>query len=559
MKQWKFQKLSHKVAYFCAAFAIVLSVCVGVVGYYMYEKNLIVRYQVYAETALNIALSAFDGEEIAKCIESGTENESYHRARDLLCTLREKSRVSYIYSVYFPQQSPDDMAYVMNGFTAQALEAYGEMAVISRLGEPCADGAFSPEMQNSFWDALYNNTDQENKNGISYIVNDTSEYGYQLTAFLPVTDEIGQPVCILATDISMADIKTNLTSYTWTVAGICGLLLALFLALAIFIFNRSLVSPILRLANSAKQFVEQTKNLQSPESLHFEKVEIASKDEVKILADSISTMTDELRVYMQNLQAVTAEKERIDAELNVANAIQASLLPCIFPSFSNQREFDIDASMQPAKEVGGDFYDFFMVDETHLAIVAADVSGKGVPAALFMVIAKTLIKDHTLPGRDLGRVFTEVNQMLCESNSEDLFVTAFEGVLNLETGTFEYVNAGHEMPFISRHGTPFTAHHVNAGFVLAGLEGIQYQAETIQLEPGDKIFIYTDGIPEATNAQTELYGMERLAQMLAQHTGESAKELLATVREDVDRFVGNAVQFDDITMLCLQYKEKKQA
>lgn len=557
MKHWKLQKLSHKVVYFCTIFAVVLSVCVGFVSYTQYEVNLIMRYQVYADTMLNIALSSMDGQAIATCIESGVENDGYYEARDLLCTLREKSTISHIYSIYFPEENPDQMAYVMNGFTAEELEAYGETAVISRLGEPCAEGAFSPDMQRAFWDILYSDTASNYM--LSYIVNDTPEYGYQLTAFVPVKDADGQPVCILATDVSMDDIKTNLTEYAWTVASTCTVLLIVFLVLAIFICNQRLVTPILRLANSAKQFVEQTKQLESPESLRFEKVEIKSNDEVKILADSVSTMTDELRVYMQNLQAVTAEKERIDAELNVANAIQASMLPCIFPAFSDRAEFEIDARMQPAKEVGGDFYDFFMVDETHLAIVAADVSGKGIPGALFMVIAKTLIKDHTLPGCDLGTVFSEVNRMLCESNSEDLFVTAFEGVLNLETGEFQYVNAGHEMPFISHRGAPFAAQPINPGFVLAGLDTICYHAETMQLEPGDKIFIYTDGIPEAINAQQELYGMERLAQVLAQNTQQTPSELLRTVRGDVDRFVGSAHQFDDITMLCLQYKGKKQA
>ena len=254
----------------------------------------------------------------------------------------------------------------------------------------------------------------------------------------------------------------------------------------------------------------------------------------------------------------SAESIRTAAELNVATNIQKSMLPCIFPAFPDRREFDIFATMDPAKEVGGDFYDFFMVDNRHLAIVVADVSGKGVPAALFMVIGKTLIKDHTKPGRDLGEVFTEVNNLLCESNSEGMFITAFEGVLDLVTGEFLFVNAGHEIPFVYRKGKAFEPYKVRAGFVLAGMEGIRYQCGSMQLQAGDRIFQYTDGVTEATNKVNELYGMERLKKVLCENTALAPSELLPKIKADIDAFVGDAPQFDDITMLCLEYKEKME-
>ncbi|MDE7017560.1 MAG: PP2C family protein-serine/threonine phosphatase, partial [Lachnospiraceae bacterium] len=207
-------------------------------------------------------------------------------------------------------------------------------------------------------------------------------------------------------------------------------------------------------------------------------------------------------------------------------------------------------------EVGGDFYDFFMVDERHLAIVMADVSGKGVPAALFMVIGKTLIKDHTQPGRDLGEVFTEVNDLLCESNSEGLFITAFEGVLDLVSGEFTFVNAGHEIPFICKKGGSYEPYKVRAGFVLAGMEGIRYQCGSMQLSPGDRLFQYTDGVTEATDKDGKLYGMCRLGEVLGQNASLPPTELLVKIKEDIDTFVGDAPQFDDITMLCLEYRER---
>ena len=279
-------------------------------------------------------------------------------------------------------------------------------------------------------------------------------------------------------------------------------------------------------------------------------------DEIEELFDSFKQMYGDVREYIHKLGAVTAEKERIGAELDVAKHIQASMLPCIFPAFPDRKEIDVYASMDPAKEVGGDFYDFFMVDNRHLAIVMADVSGKGVPAALFMVIGKTLIKDHTTPGRDLGQVFTEVNNLLCEANSEEMFITAFEGVLDLVTGEFVYVNAGHEMPFICKAGGKFEPYKIRHGFVLAGMEDMKYTAGSMMLEPGDKIFQYTDGVTEATDLADELYGMERLGTILNKVKDKTPDEILPAVKKDIDAFVGDADQFDDITMLCLEYKEK---
>ncbi len=269
-----------------------------------------------------------------------------------------------------------------------------------------------------------------------------------------------------------------------------------------------------------------------------------------------STLADRTHALLEKQVKDSVEKQRIESELDVATKIQASMLPCIFPAFPEREEFDIYATMTPAKEVGGDFYEFFMVDDDNLAIVVADVSGKGVPAALFMVIGKTLIKDHTTPGKDLGEVFTEVNTLLCEANSEELFITAFVGVLNLKNGEFRYVNAGHELPFIAKNDAAFAPQKIRAAFVLAGMESMKYKAGVFQLEPGDKIFQYTDGVTEAADKDNDLFGMERLAKSLEKVSHKTPKEILRAVKDDIDSFVQDAPQFDDITMLCLEYKKQ---
>ena len=270
------------------------------------------------------------------------------------------------------------------------------------------------------------------------------------------------------------------------------------------------------------------------------------------------TLSQRTHVLLQRQDEIVRESERVSAELNVATHIQTSMLPSIFPAFPEREEFDVFASMAPAREVGGDFYDFFMVDQRHLAVVMADVSGKGVPAALFMVIGKTLIKDHTQPGIPLGDVFFHVNNLLCNSNSEGMFITAFEGVLDLVTGELRFVNAGHEIPFIASGGQPFAEHRVKHSFVLAGMEGMRYQAGQLTLAPGDKLFQYTDGVTEATDAEMAMYGMDRLGAVLAANTGKAPTELLAAVKADIDAFVGGAPQADDITMLGLEYKKRME-
>ena len=266
-----------------------------------------------------------------------------------------------------------------------------------------------------------------------------------------------------------------------------------------------------------------------------------------------STLSKRTRNLLVKQAEAVGETERIAAELSVAHHIQTSMLPNIFPAFPDHEEFDIYASMTPAKEVGGDFYDFFMVDDRHLALVIADVSGKGVPAALFMVIGKTLIKDHTTPDRDLGAIFTKVNELLCQSNSEGLFITAFEGVLDLDTGDFVYVNAGHDAPFICRKDGSYEQLAVKPGFVLAGMEETKFTEGRITLGEGDKLFHYTDGVTEATNTHDVLYGKERLLLVLNKNKQQNPKETLSSVKADIDDFVGEAPQFDDSTMLCVEY------
>ena len=266
-----------------------------------------------------------------------------------------------------------------------------------------------------------------------------------------------------------------------------------------------------------------------------------------------STLADRTRELLKMQVRDSMDKQQIASELSVATHIQTSMLPRIFPAFPEQKEFDVHASMNPAKEVGGDFYDFFLVDKDHLAVVVADVSGKGVPAALFMVIAKTLIKDHAQRGDSPETVFTEVNSLLCESNDEGMFVTAWIGVLEITTGHLVYVNAGHNPPVLKCADGGYEYLRTRCGLVLAAMEGTRYRENSIELKPGDTLFLYTDGVTEATDANNQLYGEERLISVLNNNKDSMPEKLLAAVNADINKFVGDAPQFDDITMLALRY------
>ena len=284
--------------------------------------------------------------------------------------------------------------------------------------------------------------------------------------------------------------------------------------------------------------------------------EVYAKDttEVGELARSYISMVQDLGKYVENLQSVMAEKERINAELTLASDIQAHMLPCIFPAFPEHKEFDLYALMHPAKEVGGDFYDFFMVDEDNLAVIVADVSGKGVPAALFMVIAKTLIKNYTQTGMEPAEVFTTVNRLLCDGNDAGLFVTAWMGVLELSSGTLTYVNAGHNPPLLKKADGEFEYMRERTGFVLAGMDGTKYRQKTLTVKPGDRLFLYTDGVTEATDSRQQLYGEERLGDFLNSHSRYDTTEMLRYLQDDLYEFTGSAPQFDDITMLLMDFK-----
>ena len=277
------------------------------------------------------------------------------------------------------------------------------------------------------------------------------------------------------------------------------------------------------------------------------------ENEVGQLAEDFRDLTTEIDDYVEQIRTVTSQKERYEAELNIAAQIQSQVLPKDFSTFSERKEFDLYATMTPAREVGGDFYDFFFVGQDQLALVIGDVSDKGVPAALFMMVTKTLIKDHAKMGESPVEIITHVNDQLCERNESGYFVTVWFALINLKTGEGVTVNAGHEHPAVCKADDSYKLIRYSHDPMIGILPGLQFQDRKFRMNPGDRLFVYTDGVPEAVNKDNQQFGTDRMLQVLNRNTSAEPEELLERMKEEIDAYCGDVPQFDDTTMLYFQY------
>ncbi|WP_147819169.1 SpoIIE family protein phosphatase [Salidesulfovibrio onnuriiensis] len=358
--------------------------------------------------------------------------------------------------------------------------------------------------------------------------------------YLPLPEQNWSLGVVFPKNELFADV-TELTRTMIIIAGAGFLLLA---ALLVYL-SRSITSPLRQLTGAAHEIASGNLDLILPN--------IKTKDEVGDLAASFKVMKYSLKEYIENLTTTTAVKERIESELRIAHDIQMGLLPKLFPAFPERSEFDIYATIEPAREVGGDLYDFFFVDERYFCFLVGDVSGKGVPAAFFMAVTKTLLKVVAERGLDPGDILTKVNADLAEENESCMFVTLFLAIIDIETGELRYANAGHNPPvYLAKGGEPEwlpSLHEPIAGV----MEGMEYSTKSMTLAKDDILFIYTDGVTEAMNAAQELYSEDRLMELLVKCNGQSATDLVLSVNESLKAFTGGAEQSDDITMLAMQF------
>lgn len=395
-----------------------------------------------------------------------------------------------------------------------------------------------------------------NEEGMLYDISNTNSYGWICTSGYPVRNEQGQTVAFILADVSLSEVIRGMRSF------ILQYFIAIVIVIALFVYFRhrfmvkKLIGPLNSITEAAQDYIVD-KKAGLKETDHFSSLDIHTGDEVERLVQVMSDMEQDLSTIEEDLVEMTAEKERFGAELSLGFRIQESMLPHIFPPFPDRKEFDLYASMVPAREVGGDFYDFFFVDDDHLCLVMADVSGKGIPAALYMMASKIILANSAKMGISPAEVLANANKSLCADDRSDMFVTVWLGILELSTGKLVAANAGHEYPAILHAGGKFELFKDPHGFVVGGMDGVRYKEYELMIEPGSKLFLYTDGVPEATNAKEELFGTERMVEALNEDTDAAPEEIMKNVRKAVDRFVEDAEQFDDLTMMCFHYHGSK--
>ena len=354
---------------------------------------------------------------------------------------------------------------------------------------------------------------------------------------------------VIGMTFNIKDINSSVFYQTLKILFAFIILQSFLLVFCRFLLAECAIKPIEEVAKNVNEYTKtkDARKVKTQLSL------IKAENEIGSLSHGIDEMIGEIESYLKEIKDVTAENERISVELNLAQKIQADMLPSTFPAFPGIKQFDVYASMDPAKEVGGDFYDFFMADDDHVVLVIADVSGKGVPASLFMAIAKALIKNRELLGGTLSEVLRDVNQQLSEGNEEGMFVTVWMAVVNIHTGKGYAANAGHEHPVLRHKDGSYELVKYRHSMAIAMMPGVSYEDHEIQLRPGDRIFVYTDGLPEARRGDGEFYGTDRLINALNSEPNAEARKTIDNVTADMNSFVAGAEQFDDVTMLVFDF------
>lgn len=516
----------------------VFTAAVCIMGYNSFTQALLEQYSDDAFYTALTAVSCIDADRIDAYAVSGGSTEEYREAWEKMSSLCNSSGVTFIYVI-----RPDLSDYRHITFLFSTVNSDCKYKVY--------DFGYVRETTNDEYREKYKRL-YEGVSDRELQVRDNGhiETDHHITAMIPLRDSSGRTAAILCVQRQMENLVRVRNIYLNKVIGLLAVTAVLVIIVQSLYLHRVLLKPLKSITGEASRFAEENnaagKKLQDI---------VKNNDEIGQLAASIDCMEERIIDYVNDLTAITAEKEKISTELSIAARIQAHMLPTDFPAFPERGEFDIFASMDPAKEVGGDFYDFFLTDDDHLCMMIADVSGKGVPAALLMMASRILLANIAKMGKSPSEILTAANNAICSNNKDDMFVTVWLGILEISTGRLTAANAGHESPLLRQGGTgEYVIYKDKHGLVLGGMEGISYRQYEIMLSPGSGIFLYTDGVPEATDSKNELFGMERLVSALNVKPDASPEQLLHNVRGAVDGFVKDAEQFDDLTMLCLEYK-----
>ncbi len=533
-----FSSLLFTFPLFIVFLCLILMSASGFVGYKVFKKLFEEQYEEITKQIADTAISFIDADSISSYALNPVVDDEWEITNSKLDELTKTAKLAYIY-VTVPDKAFASRIYIYDTVHPEVIKENPKISAYP-LGKINSLKKYDDERIGEIKNVM-----ERGESAVNFVYNST---GGHVTTSVPIIASSGEVTGILSIVKPMSEIKGFKSRYLNTTFILSFVLTIFFLAVFILILFKMLIKPLVLVTKETSEFAEHKGELTGIlEKIH-------GKSEPAILARAVEKMSKDIHRFLDEIKRTTAEKERLSTELDVATQIQANMLPRIFPPYADHPELELFATMSPAKEVGGDFYDFFMIDDDHFAVVVGDVSGKGVPAALFMVVAKTLLKNGALHNLDPADVFTNINNELCEGNDAGLFVTCWMGILTLSTGELVFVNAGHASPLIY-HDNNVSYLNVKPNLMLAGLPGVKYQNHKITLNPGDRLFVYTDGVTEATNEANEMFGEDRLLLVVTGAQNKSSKEMLCTIRSSLDEFVGDAPQFDDITMLELSLKK----
>lgn len=499
----------------------------------------------YATTTYHMAATAsmlINGDELDNYLQNG-ENAEYKESKEHLNIYCQKIHVSLIYII---KVDTSDYGRFVSVFNAVDNTVDNSNYIPWELGHK--RDTTNDEYREKY-KALYN---KEADYETVYRTNPTDGQHPHITTLVPVKNSNDDVVAILCMQRPIRELNESRRPFLINVA-VSTIILSIVVSLTYAGYiRREFVLPLHRVSDETVRFAKENKK-----GVTLGKV--SKINDISRLALSIDQMEDDMIKYIDNLTAATSEKERLNSELSIAKMIQENSVPNIFPAYPDREDFDIRAFMDPAKEVGGDFYNFFLLDDDHLALVIADVSGKGIPASLFMMVTNILISDRTQMGGTPSEILTFVNESICQHNPADMFVTVWLGILEISSGKIIASNAGHEDPAVYRKDGHFELIKSKHSLVIGAMEGVKYTDVEIQLNKGDKIFLYTDGVPEATDINNNMMTLDGMIDALNHHKEESPENLLLSVKNSIFEFVGDAPQFDDITMVCLELKDYDNA
>ncbi len=534
----KFQSLTALLVIIIVGLTFLMELSSGWVAYRQFTNAAKVQYNEHAKTLAMVAANIVKTEKLQTYLETYRKDAEYIQTERRLRELASASRSMYIYVATVDlKEGRRHIVYNVAGNVNRE-----EKDSVYPMGHTIG---IRDNQKDIYRDLL------EGKRQYHVMEPAMDWFGRNyITALVPLYDPQWNVVAICGVVMSMDPLARTIITYFKETILLGILWIFAFVSLWILLIRKSVISPVKTIVKETERFAQERTIPEVPIS-HY----VADNNELGELAQSIDNMESSIVTNVQERLRIAEEESQLRGELDVAAKIQMSALPDLTASFPGRREIDICGIMNPAKEVGGDFYDVFSLDEDHLAFVIADVSDKGVPSALFMMVAQLLIQttyQHN-PKSDPGQILSRVNNALCEKNHNDMFVTVWLGVLQLSTGQMRTANAGHEYPIV---GNQLEGYHLlkdRHGLVLGGMEDIQYKVQEWNMQKGDVLFVYTDGLPEAINAKQEQYGLERALTSLQSGKSDEPEGIINHVLQDLSDFVGDVEQFDDTTILCLRY------